>query len=394
MAKLTIDNIDFKDKKIFIRCDFNVPVDENGNITDDSRIRKSIPTIKKVHAEGGKIIVASHMGRPKGVVNEKLKMDRVGKRLEELLGLKVLKLNDSIGEEVDKAKREQKDEILLLENLRFHIGEEKNHQDFAKELGKDIDIFVNDAFGTAHRSHASNGGITEFVPVAAAGLLLEKEIKYLDETLKNPEHPFIAIIGGAKVSSKISVLKEFLKKVDAIIVGGAMAYTFLKARGIDIGDSKVEQEFIKTAKEVLKEAIDRDVQFLLPIDHVVADKFDKDANTKIVPRNCFDEPWMGMDIGPNTIEKFRREILKAKTIIWNGPMGVFEMEKFATGTNSIAQALAESNAVTIIGGGDSVAAINKSGLQDKMTHISTGGGASLEYMEKGELPAIKLLSEK
>ncbi|OGC04006.1 phosphoglycerate kinase [candidate division WOR-1 bacterium RIFOXYA12_FULL_43_27] len=398
MAKKTVKDIpELSGKRVFVRCDFNVPLDEKQNITSDKRIKASLPTIKYLIDKGAKVILASHLGRPKGEVKKEFSLAPVQKKLAELLGKPVLMTSDCIGPEVQKAVSNMKNgDVILLENLRFHKEEEKNDPQFAKELASLADLFVSDAFGTVHRAHASTEGIAHDLP-AYAGFLIEKELKFLGEALDDPKRPFVAIIGGAKISGKLQVLKNLLAKVDTLIVGGGMAYTFFKARGIDVGNSIVEPDLIPEAKEILKEAIDSEVPFLLPIDHVVADKFAEDADTQIVPRATIPEGWQGMDIGPDTISKFGNAIRDAKTIVWNGPMGVFEMDKFAAGTIEIAKIVAEATAkgaVSIIGGGDSASAIKKAGLTDKMSHISTGGGASLEFMEGKVLPGIACLQDK
>jgi 3-phosphoglycerate kinase len=400
LAKKTIADVpdkELKGKRIFVRCDFNVPLDENQNITSDKRIKASLPTIKYLMEKGAKLILASHLGRPKGEVKKELSLAPVQKRLSELLGKPVKMAPDCVGDEVKKAVSELKEgEVLLLENLRFHKEEEKNDPKFAKELASLAEIYVSDAFGTVHRAHASTEGIAHDLP-AYAGFLIEKELKFLGEALANPKRPFVAIIGGAKVSGKLEVLKSLLDKVDTLMVGGGMAYTFFKARGVGVGKSIVEEDLIKEAKEILKAAIDKEVPFLLPLDHVVADKFAEDANTEVVPRTTIPEGWQGMDIGPDTVKKFSNALKGAKTIVWNGPMGVFEMDKFAKGTIEIAKAVAAETAkgaISIIGGGDSASAVKKAGLADKMTHISTGGGASLEFLEGKVLPGIAVLQDK
>ncbi|KPJ65616.1 phosphoglycerate kinase [candidate division WOR-1 bacterium DG_54_3] len=400
MAKKTIADVpdkDLKGKRVFVRCDFNVPLDENQNITSDKRIKASLPTIKYLMEKGAKLILASHLGRPKGEVKKEFSLAPVQKSLSELLGKPVKMTSDCIGPEVKKAVSELKEgEVLLLENLRFHKEEEENDPGFAKELASLAEIYVSDAFGTVHRAHASTEGIAHDLP-AYAGFLIEKELKFLGEALADPKRPFVAIIGGAKISGKLEVLKSLLDKVETLIVGGGMAYTFFKARGVEVGKSIVEEDLIKEAKEILKAAIDKEVPFLLPIDHVVADKFAEDANTEVVPRTTIPEGWQGMDIGPDTVKKFSNALKGAKTIVWNGPMGVFEMEKFAKGTIEIAKAVAAETAkgaISIIGGGDSASAVKKAGLADKMTHISTGGGASLEFLEGKVLPGIAVLQDK
>jgi phosphoglycerate kinase len=400
LAKKTIADIPDKDlrgKRVFVRCDFNVPLDENQIITSDKRITASLPTIKYLMERGARLILASHLGRPKGEVKKEFSLAPVQKRLSELLGKPVRMTSDCIGPDAQKAVSEMRDgDVVLLENLRFHKEEEKNDPKFAKELASLADIYVSDAFGTVHRAHASTEGIAHDLP-AYAGFLIEKELKFLGDALADPKRPFVAIIGGAKVSGKLEVLKNLLNKVDKLIVGGGMAYTFFKARGVGVGNSIVEPELIPEAKEILKLAIDKGVPFLLPLDHVIADKFAEDANVQIVPRTIIPEGWQGMDIGPDTIKKFANAIKDAKTIVWNGPMGVFEMDKFATGTIEIAKAVAEATAkgaVSIIGGGDSASAVKKAGVADKMTHISTGGGASLEFLEGKVLPGVAVLQDK
>lgn len=400
MAKKTVADIsdkDLKGKRVFVRCDFNVPLDDKQNITSDKRIKASLPTIEFLNKNGAILILASHLGRPKGEVKKELSLAPVQKRLSELLKKEVKMVSDCIGPEVKQAVAGLKEgDILLLENLRFHKAETKNDPAFAKELASLADIYVSDAFGTVHRAHASTEGMAHHLP-AYAGFLIEKELKFLGDALTEPKRPFVAIIGGAKISGKLQVLKSLLKQVDTLIVGGGMAYTFFKARGIEVGQSIVEENLVGEAKEILKAAIDEDVPFLLPLDHVVADKFAEDANVQIVPRTTIPEGWRGMDIGPDTIKKFSNAIKDAKTIVWNGPMGVFEMEKFAKGTLEVAKAVAKATgkgAVSIIGGGDSVSAVKKAGLADKMSHISTGGGASLEFLEGKVLPGIAVLQDK
>ncbi len=400
MPKKTIADIadrDLKGKKVFVRCDFNVPLDEKQSITSDKRIKASLPTIKYLIEKGAKLILASHLGRPKGEVKKELSLAPIQKRLSELLDKPVKMVSDCVGDEVTKAVSTLKEgEVLLLENLRFHKEETKNDPEFAKELASLADLYVSDAFGTVHRAHASTEGIAHRLP-AYAGFLIEKELKFLGEALTEPKGPFVAIIGGAKVSGKLEVLKSLLHKVDTLIVGGGMAYTFFKARGVEVGESIVEDDLIGDAKEILKAAIDEEVPFLLPLDHVVADKFAEDAKTEVVPRTTIPEGWRGMDIGPDTVKKFAHAIKGAKTIVWNGPMGVFEMEKFAKGTLEVAKAVAketEKGAISIIGGGDSASAVKKAGLADKMSHISTAGGASLEFLEGKVLPGIAVLQDK
>ncbi len=397
MAKLTIDQLDLKGKKVLIRCDFNVPLNEKREITDDRRIVASLPTIKKVLAEGGAAVLCSHLGRPKGQVKEELRLAPVAKRLSELLNVEVKMAPDCIGPEVLKMKQELKPgEVLLLENLRFHKEETENDPEFARQLAEGCDLYINDAFGTAHRAHASTVGVTKYFKQAAAGYLIEKELKYLGQAVENPTRPFVAVLGGAKISGKIDVIKNLFSKVDALIIGGGMAYTFLKAQGYEIGQSLLEEDRIQMAKEILQEAQEKNINFLLPVDVVVADRFDNDAQRKVVKISEIPSDYMGMDIGPETIQLFSDEILKAKTIVWNGPLGVFEMPNFENGTRKIAEAIAkatQNGAVSVIGGGDSAAAIAKFGMEDQFTHISTGGGASLEFLEGKELPGIAALTD-
>jgi 3-phosphoglycerate kinase len=397
MAKKTvadIPDIDLKGKKVFVRCDFNVPLDDNQNITSDKRIKAALPTIKYLIDKGAILILASHLGRPKGEVKKEFGLSPVQKKLAELLGKKIEMAPDCVGEKVKQMISKLKaGDIILLENLRFHKEEEKNDPKFAKELASLADVYVSDAFGTVHRAHASTEGVAHHLP-AYAGFLIEKELKFLGDALSDPKRPFVAIIGGAKISGKLEVLKSLINKVDKLIVGGGMAYTFLKARDIKVGDSLVEDDLIKDAKNILKAAADKNVPLLLPVDHVVADKFDENAKTEIVPKATIPDGWRGMDIGPETVKQFAHALKGAKTIVWNGPMGVFEMAKFAKGTLEIAKAVAaqtEKGAVSIIGGGDSASAVKKAGLADKMSHISTGGGASLEFMEGKVLPGIAVL---
>ncbi|MDD5688326.1 MAG: phosphoglycerate kinase [Elusimicrobia bacterium] len=395
MTKLTIRDVDLKGKKVLMRVDYNVPLDKSQNITDDTRIKESIPTIKYLIDNGCKIILCSHLGRPKGKVALEFSLKPVAKRLAELLKIDVKFAPDCIGEEVKKlASGLKPKEILLLENLRFHPEEEKNDEKFAKQLSELADFFVQDAFGTVHRAHASTAGVNRYLP-SAAGFLLEKEIKYLGDTLQNPKRPFIAILGGAKVSDKISVIENLIKKVDAILIGGAMAYTFLKAQGISIGKSLVEEDKLNLAKDLMKKA--GKIQFLLPIDHIIADKVDASANVEETKSIDIKDGWMGVDIGSTTITKYSSVIKSAKTIVLNGPMGVFEIDKFAKGTNAVVCAIAEATlkgAISIIGGGDSVSAVKKAGVSDKVSHISTGGGASLEFLEGKDLPGIAALKDK
>ncbi|HET9870176.1 MAG TPA: phosphoglycerate kinase [bacterium] len=395
--KLTVEDLAPKGKRVLVRVDFNVPLDASLKITDDTRIRESLKTIQYLSDKGARVVLVSHLGRPKGV-DEKLRLKPVAGRLAELLKKPVAALADCVGPEVEKAVAAMKDgEVALLENVRFHAAEEKNDPAFAKQLAALADLYVNDAFGTAHRAHASTEGVTKFVAQSAAGFLMMKEIQYLGGALSDPARPFVAIVGGSKVSSKIDVIKSLMKVVDVLIIGGGMAYTFLKARKFPIGNSIVENDKMDLAKELMGRSLDTDVPLLLPIDHVIADKYDAKANIKTVPRGGILEGWEGLDVGPNTIEKYATFIRTAKTIFWNGPVGVFEIEPFAKGTLAIAKLLAEASdrgAITIVGGGDSVAAVTQMGLADKMSHISTGGGASLEFMEGKQLPGIVALTDK
>ena len=394
MAKKTIKDVELKGKRVLMRVDFNVPLDENLNITDDIRIRAALPTIKYALDKGAKVILMSHLGRPDGQVKEELRLSPVAKRLRELLGKPVTALKDCIGEDVKKTVSAMKPgDVVLLENLRFHAEEEKNDPAFAKELASLGDVFVNDAFGTAHRAHASTEGVTHYLP-SVAGFLLEKEIEYLGNTVDNPKRPFVAILGGAKVKDKIKVIDNLLNKVDALLIGGGMAYTFLKVQGRTIGTSKLDKDGLDTAKSALEKAAKKKIPILLPVDHVIGDKFDANANSKIVGQDIPDG-WMGLDIGPETIRLFEDKLKNAKTIVWNGPLGVFEMDKFAKGTEGIAKFIAGMKGVTsIIGGGDTAAAMAKFRVDNKMTHISTGGGASLEYLEGRGLPGIDALNDK
>ncbi len=394
MAKKTIQDVDLKGKRVLIRVDFNVPLDDKLNITDDNRIRAALPTIKYAIDKGGKVVLMSHLGRPDGQVVDAMRLTPVAKRLEILLGKSVMAMKDCVGPDVSSAVSAMKSgDVVLLENLRFHAEEEANDPKFAKELASLGDIFVNDAFGTAHRAHASTEGVTHYLP-SVAGLLLEKEIQYIGNTVDNPKRPFVAILGGAKVKDKIKVIDNLLNKVDALIIGGGMAYTFLKAQGKSIGTSKLDKDGFDTAKAAIEKAAKKKIPMILPVDHVVGDKFDANANTQLVGDNIPDG-WMGLDIGPKTIKLFEDTLENAKTIVWNGPLGVFEMDKFAKGTEDIAKYIAGlKGVVSIIGGGDTAAAMAKFKVEDKMSHISTGGGASLEYLEGRGLPGIDALNDK
>ena len=396
MKKLSIDNVDLKNKRVLVRVDFNVPLDENLQITDDIRITSSLPTIKKIILEGGKVILMSHLGRPKGKVNLKYSLKPAAERLSKLLGKEVKLAPDCIGEEVKTLVNKMNGgDVLLLENLRFHEEEEKNDAAFAKKLSELGDVYINDAFGSAHRAHASTEGVTKFIKPCASGYLMQKELDYLGTAIANPQRPFAAILGGAKISGKIDVISNLLSKVDKLLIGGGMAFTFLKAQGKEIGKSLLEEEKIDLAKEVLEKVKNSNVKFLLPVDFIVADEFKNDSPSMIVKADSIPSDKMGLDIGPESIKLFSQELENSKTIVWNGPMGVFEMDNFAKGTFAIAQVLADvtsKNAVTIIGGGDSAAAISKAGLDDKVSHVSTGGGASLKFLEGKVLPGVDALT--
>ena len=395
MNKKTIKDIDLKGKKVFVRCDFNVPLDENGNITDNRRIVAALPTIKYLLDQNCKIILASHLGRPKGEVNPKFSLKPVANELSKLLGKEVKLAEDVVGPSAKELTSNVKEgEIVLLENVRFDAREEKNDESLSKEFASMAEIFVNDAFGTAHRAHSSTAGIAEFLP-AVSGFLIEKELEFLGSALENPQRPFIAILGGAKVSDKLGVIESLLEKVDTLIIGGGMAYTFFKSIGYSVGKSICELDKLDLAKELMEKAKQKNVKLVLPIDNVIAKEIAPDTENKVIDSDNIPDEWEGLDIGPKTVELFKEELKGAKTIIWNGPVGFSEYEIFANGTRSIAQALAEKeDAVTIIGGGDSAAAIEKMGLSDKMTHISTGGGASLEFLEGKKLPGIECLLDK
>ena len=394
MNKKTVKDIDLKGKKVFVRCDFNVPMDENQNITDNTRIKAALPTIKYLLEQNCKIILASHLGRPKGEVKPEFSLKPVAKELSKLLGKDVIMANDVIGEDAtSKAENLKEGEIMLLENVRFHREETDNDPEFAKKLASMAEIFVNDAFGTAHRAHASTTGIADYIP-GVAGFLIEKELKFLGNAINNPERPFVAILGGAKVSDKIGVIDSLLDKVDTLMIGGGMAYTFFKAQGYNVGNSLCEVEKTDLALEEMEKAKAKGVKLLLPIDTKIGKEFKPDTESKTVAWTEIPDEWEGFDIGEKTIEMFKKELQNAKTVIWNGPLGLFEFDQFAIGTNEIAKTLADLDATTIIGGGDSAAAVTKAGLADKMTHISTGGGASLEFLEGKKLPGIECLQDK
>jgi phosphoglycerate kinase len=395
MNKLSIDDIDVKGKRVFVRVDFNVPVDDQGNITDDRRIKAAIPTIKSLSDRGAKVVLASHFGRPKGGPDNKYRMDVMGKRLSELLGKPVVKVNDCIGEEPKNAiSAIDPGGVVLLENVRFYKEEEANDEAFAKKLAELADIYVNDAFGTAHRAHASTAGVAKFLQPAVAGYLMQKEIDIMGKALSNPERPFVAILGGAKVADKLGVIKNLLEKVDTLIIGGGMAYTFLKAQGYEIGKSLLDAERIEFAKEMLAKAKEKGVQLLLPVDTVVTDSFKQPTFSKTVTAAEIPADLEGVDIGPETIKQFSEAITRAGTVVWNGPMGVFELPQFAVGTRAIAEALTRCKGTTIVGGGDSAAAVEQMGFAEKMSHVSTGGGASLEFLEGIVLPGVAALSDK
>ena len=388
----TLDQVRVEGKRVFVRVDFNVPLDEDGNISDDTRIRAALPTIKALQARGAKIILASHLGRPKGKRNSELSLEPVGAYLAELLGEEILFPDDCIGGAQKKLNQNLRDgQIMLLENLRFHQEEVQGEEGFSRELAQNIDVYVNDAFGAAHRAHASVVGVPQFVGDRAAGLLMQKELEFLGGLVQGAQRPFIAIVGGAKVSDKIGVIENLLQRVDTIIIGGAMAYTFLLAQGMDVGDSLVEEDKVKLAMKLLVRAEERNVKFMLPMDHVVVEEISKDASTRVVSNGEFPEGWKGVDIGPRSRERFGNVISTAKTIFWNGPMGIFEISSFAEGTDSIANAVAQSQGTSVVGGGDSVSAIRKAGVSPFISHISTGGGASLEYIEGKELPGLGAL---
>jgi phosphoglycerate kinase len=397
MQKKTLSDISLQGKRVLMRVDFNVPLDQDRNITDEKRIVEALPSIRKVIDEGGRLILMSHLGRPKGKVNPTFSLAPVAKRLSELLDCPVTMAGDCIGTEVmQQVLTLQDGEVMMLENLRFHAAEEENDADFAKELASMGEIYVNDAFGTAHRAHASTEGITRYMQTSVAGYLIEKELRYLGTALNNPQRPFVAILGGAKISGKIDVLEALFNKVDTVLVGGAMVFTFFKAQGLEVGNSLVEDNKIELALSLLDKAKAMGVRLLLPEDVVVAAEISADAASCVEPVTAISDGMSGLDIGPATIAAYSKEILGAKTVLWNGPMGVFEIDQFAAGTFAIAQALADATAegaVTIIGGGDSAAAIAKAGLSDNVTHVSTGGGASLEFLEGKELPGIAALND-
>lgn len=396
MNKKTVDDIQVKGKKVLVRCDFNVPI-KDGVITDETRIVGALPTIKKLIDDGAKVILCSHMGKPKGEPKPELSLAPVAESLSKHLGKAVVFAADNnvVGENAKKAVAEMNDgDVVLLENTRYRAEETKNIDTFSEELASLAEIFVNDAFGTAHRAHCSNVGVTKYIDTAVGGYLINKEIEYLGNAVNNPVRPLVAVLGGSKVSSKISVINNLLEKVDTLIIGGGMAYTFMNALGEEVGDSLLEADYLEYAKEMMAKAEEKGVKLLIPADTVVAKDFDNDAESKTVERGGIEKGWQGLDIGEKTIELYKDALKDAKTVVWNGPMGVFEMPNFAKGTNAIALMLADLDATTIIGGGDSVAAVNQAGLGDKMSHISTGGGASLEFLEGKDLPGIVALNDK
>lgn len=396
LNKVSVDDINVKGQRVLVRCDFNVPL-QDGKITDENRLVASLPTIKKLIADGGKVILCSHLGKPKGEAKPELSLAPVAVRLSELLGQDVKFAADPevVGPNAKAAVAAMKDgDVVLLENTRYRIEETKNGEAFSKELASLCDVYVDDAFGTAHRAHCSNVGVTQYVKTAAVGYLMQKEIDFLGNAVNNPARPFVAILGGSKVSSKISVINNLLDKVDTLIIGGGMAYTFMKAQGGKIGTSLCEDDYLDYANDMIKKAADKGVKMLIPVDTVTADAFSNDANVKVVDAGQIDDGWMGLDIGPKTRELFANAVKDAKTVVWNGPMGVFENPILAKGTIAVAKALAETDATTIIGGGDSAAAVNQLGFGDKMSHISTGGGASLEFLEGKDLPGVVAADDK
>jgi len=400
MPKLSITDLDLKGKRVFMRVDFNVPLDEGGNVSDDTRIRAALPSIQYAIEHGARLSLASHLGRPKAKADPKYSLAPAARKLSELLGKEISLAPDSIGPEVRAmADSLGKGEVLMLENVRFHAGEEANDPEYARQLAEIADLYINDAFGTAHRAHASTEGITRFVEKSAAGFLMEKELRYLGQALENPERPFVVILGGAKVSDKIAVIENLIKTADAILIGGAMAYTFLKSQGMETGHSLVEGDKLDLARDLLARAKESGVKLLLPVDNIVVDKAAWDSNLDSVePRACavsdIKPEEAGFDIGPEAVRQFSEKIASAKTIVWNGPVGLFEREPFDRGTRAIAEAVASSDAITIIGGGDSVAAVVEAGVADRITHVSTGGGASLEFLAGETLPGVAALTDK
>jgi len=395
MAKVSIADLDLKGKRVLIRVDFNVPLNDRQEVTDDTRIRAALPTIRHAMGQRAKVLLISHLGRPKGKVVPTMSLAPVAARLSQLLGQPVTMASDCMGDAVKAAVAAlQPGQVLMLENCRFHAGDEKNDEAMSRALAELCDVFVNDAFGAAHRAHASTVGVTKFVPMSACGFLMAKELTYLGRAVTNPARPFVAVLGGAKVSDKIGVLKNLVTKVDALLVGGGMAYTFLKAQGMEVGTSLLEADKLDVAKEILNGARAKGVPFLLPMDHIIAEKAEATAATRTADSTAIPPGWMGLDIGPKAREAFGKLIQGAKTVVWNGPMGVFELAPFREGTFAVARAIAASGATSIVGGGDSVAAVTQAGVADKMTHISTGVGASLEFLEGIELPGVAALTDK
>jgi phosphoglycerate kinase len=396
MALKTIDQLELAGKRVFIRVDFNVPLDPSGKVTDDARIRAALPTLQYAIKAKAKVILGSHLGRPKGKPDDRQKftLEPAAVRLSALLKQDVILADDCVGDGVKKLVKDLKDgQVLLLENLRFHPEEEKNDEAFARELASLADVWVNDAFGTAHRAHASTAGMAKFVKEKAAGFLIQKEVEYLGKALGNPARPFVAVVGGAKVSDKIKVLENLIAKADAVLIGGAMAFTFLKAQDVPVGKSLVEEDKVDLARQILERAATKKVDFLLPVDHIAGAEPKETAERVVVNDRAIPDGLMGLDIGPKTLDRYRQRILSAKTVFWNGPMGLFEQKPWAEGTFGVAKAMAQSPAVTVVGGGDSAAAVEEAGLVDKMTHVSTGGGASLEFIEGRELPGVKACEE-
>ncbi len=395
LEKLSIADVPIEGKRVFVRVDFNVPLDKQGHVTDDTRIRASLPTIQHAMARGAKLILASHLGRPAGKVDPRYSLKPVAICLATLLGKNITLADDCVGPMVQElVGLMHEGDVLLLENLRFHPEEEKNDPRFAQQLARLADVYVNDAFGTAHRAHASTEGIMQYLSMAVAGLLMQAELRHLGQLLATPERPYVAILGGAKVSDKIDLIFNLLPKLNRVLIGGGMAYTFLVAEGVPIGNSLVEADKVEVARDILAKAASLGVIIQLPEDHVIAERLDANATTQVVPKDGIPSGWLGVDIGPQTVEAFTRAIHGAKTVVWNGPMGVFEIAPFAQGTNAVALAVASSSATTIVGGGDSVAAVNQAGVADRMTHISTGGGAFLELLEGRELPGVAALMDK
>jgi phosphoglycerate kinase len=394
VPKATVKDIDLRGKKVLMRADFNVPLDNNGEITDDTRISATLPTVNYILEKAALLILVSHLGRPKGKVVESLRMDPVAERLQELLERKVTKLGDCVGDEVERTVRTAGEgDVLMLENVRFHPEEEKNDLEFARRLASIADVFVNDAFGTCHRAHASTEGVAKFLP-AAAGFLVRKELEYFEKALESPLRPFVAVLGGAKITGKIEVIENLLNKVESLIIGGGMAYTFLKARGFGVGDSLIEGDKLELAKSLMERADEKSIGFVLPVDHIAGDEFSESARMKTTDDAEIPQGWRGMDIGPKTVKKYIDVLGEAKTVVWNGPLGVCEFARFSAGTRRIAEYLAGLDATTIIGGGDTAAAVNQFGLSLQFSHVSTGGGASLEFMEGKELPGIAALKER